>query len=393
MKRFVVLGLLLLTALSIRALHITAGHLDKKPFHDVVTLSFHETISDYKENAAKDFLTLTFTSPLTGESQSQLPSICTINGNELKIALYGKVYWYKIERRVRSLTIFLYRYARQFHEEVSPEPSFTTYVEYDAYKKNLTSPTPKTFIIEKTDTPTKPVVSGKQWVIVIDPGHGGKAFGAIGPSKYKEKDLTLAVSLRVVTYLKQHPRIKILMTRTDDKYVSLYNRADLANKNKADFFVSIHANAPGAKQNKKKVRGIETFFLSDALTDEDRALAILENEDFKYEQEYQNQSILDMLLSNLAQNQYMRESSDLAYIIQKNLVHATKWVDRGVKQGPFYVLRFCYMPSVLLEIGFISHPEEEKLLKSDKYQDIIAREIADSIIEYIDKHDKVLSSQ
>ena len=83
----------------------------------------------------------------------------------------------------------------------------------------------------------------------------------------------------------------------------------------------------------------------------------------------------------------------MAYIIQKNLVHATKWVDRGVKQGPFYVLRFCYMPSVLLEIGFISHPEEEKLLKSDKYQDIIAREIADSIIEYIDKHDKVLSSQ
>lgn len=393
MNKCIFFALMFIVTTCVQGLTLHTVQSESKAFHDVVTVVFQNSITNYTEHATKEALTLTFSEPVEGVFAAQSPYAVTLQANSLVITLSGKVYWYRIERRTHSMSIYLYRYPRQFFEETSPEPSFTTYTEYEVYKKSLTSPTPKTFIIEKTDTPKKPTVTGKQWVIVIDPGHGGKAFGAVGPTKYKEKDLTLSVSLRVVSYLKNHPRVKVLMTRTDDRYVTLYNRADLANKNKADFFVSIHANAPGTYQNKKKVRGIETFFLSDALTDEDRALAILENEDFKYEQEYQNQSILDMLLSNLAQNQYMRESSDLAYIIQKNLVNATKWIDRGVKQGPFYVLRFCYMPSVLLEIGFISHPEEERLLKSEKYQDLISQEIANSIIEYIDKHDKVLSSQ
>ncbi len=393
MRRMIAVTLFMTVASLIHALTIHNVQSETKAFYDIITISFQDRISAYTELASKDSLSLTFTSVIDGFIAPQSPYPVTCNGSSLVISLSGKVYWYRIERRAHSVSVFLYRYPRQYHEETSPEPSFTTYAEYDEYKKSITNPTTKTFIIEKTNESPKPVVTGKQWVIVIDPGHGGKAFGAVGPTKYKEKDLTLAVCLRVIAYLKDYPRVKVMMTRNDDQYVSLYDRAQLANKNKADFFVSVHANAPGPKQNRKKVRGIETFFLSDALTDEDRALAILENEDFKYEQQYQNQSMLDMLLSNLAQNQYMKESSDLAYIIQKNLIGSTRWVDRGVKQAPFYVLRFCYMPSVLLEIGFISHPEEEKLLKSDKYQDIIAREIADSIKDYIDKHDKVLSAQ
>ncbi len=393
LKHLIITQLLVLFCLSHVSALIASISTEKHPFYDVLLLHFNKAVPDYVIDVSKNTLTLTFAEEFSGIQPISEPYAVTVSGKKIDVAINGKVFWYRAEKGLTQLAVFLYRYPRTYYEESSPVPSFTTIADYVTYKKGLIEASKKPIVIYKQPDTSQPINGTKQWLIVIDPGHGGKAYGAIGPSSYKEKDLTLSVCNRLLTYLKDNPRIKVLMTRGDDRYVSLYDRANLANKNKADFFISVHANAPGKKQNPKRIRGIETFYLSEALTDEDRALAILENEDFKYEQDYQNQSTLELLLSDMAQNQYMKESSDLSYMMQQHLISGTRWIDRGVKQAPFYVLRFCYMPSVLVEIGFITNPDEEKLLKSAQYQDIIAKKIADSIKEYIDKHDRVLSNK
>jgi N-acetylmuramoyl-L-alanine amidase len=168
----------------------------------------------------------------------------------------------------------------------------------------------------------------------------------------------------------------VVLTRDGDYFVSLKERAEIAKKFNAKLFVSIHCNY----SETDNAEGPETYFLSTARTNEERAVETLENSVIKYEVE--DNDLLKFIISDILQNAYLKESQKLAFFIHQKISKDRK--DRGVKQAGFYVLRGVYSPSVLVELGFISNPKEAKLLSDEKYQDEIARNIAEGIKAYVD---------
>ena len=223
-------------------------------------------------------------------------------------------------------------------------------------------------------------------VIVIDPGHGGDDEGAIGPSGVKEKDVNLEISKRLKRLL-ENKNFKVILTRDSDRFVSLSDRTKIANEAGADIFVSIHANA---SKNNRKARGFISFFLSDAKTDQARATAALENASIRFESS-ENQkdyvSDLDFILLDMVQSEFLKESADLAAMIEQNIQKHSKISSRGVDQAGFFVLNKAYMPSVLLETAFISNKKDEKLLKNKKTHENIARAITESILQFKEKYE------
>jgi N-acetylmuramoyl-L-alanine amidase len=227
-----------------------------------------------------------------------------------------------------------------------------------------------------------PVTAAKFRTIVIDPGHGGIEVGAKGKFGLLEKDVTLAVSLKLRDIIEKNLASRVFLTRDKDTEVSLENRAALANNQKADIFISIHANG----SLRKNARGSETYFLSLNATDEEsRRLAYLENEagrlDGRIDEE--NQDDIKMILWDLAQSAYLKQSSELAQKIQSELNGLLGTENRGVKQAPFKVLTGAACPAVLVETAFISNPDEEKELGSEEFQNNIAQAIYRSLVEYL----------
>lgn len=227
-------------------------------------------------------------------------------------------------------------------------------------------------------------------VIVLDPGHGGKDPGAVGKKlKAQEKDINLAVALKLKQVLEKELGITVLMTRSDDRFVSLGDRTRFANDRKADMFVSIHTNA----SKDPKPHGAETYYLSTAVTSDARAVEALENQVVElYEggvsakRKYDD---LDFILSDLSQTEHLESSNSLAGSIQQHLVAGSRAYDRGVKQANFYVLRGAFMPSILIELGFISNPEEEALLINPEYQDRLAKTIFEGIKRFKFRYDRI----
>lgn len=223
-------------------------------------------------------------------------------------------------------------------------------------------------------------------VIVVDPGHGGVEMGAKGPTGLLEKEVTLDMAKRLQAGLARRLGTRVILTRDSDKQVGLDDRTALANHERADLFLSVHVNASRASQ----ARGAETYFLSyQATDDEARAAAALENNTLGVETPPGN-TALGMVLWDLAQSQYLSESSKLAETIQENLNALLKIESRGVKQAPFKVLMGATMPAVLVEIGFITNPEEEARLKDGAYRDKIAQAIIDSVAAFKERVDKQL---
>ncbi len=238
----------------------------------------------------------------------------------------------------------------------------------------------KTYSFHKNQINAKFPYDNSIKTIVIDPGHGGKDPGAIGYRKTREKDITLIIAKKVKQIMrKELPDVKILLTRSTDKFVSLQDRTKFANSKHADLFVSIHCNA----SKSRKASGTEVYFLSTAKTTEARAVESLENSVvFKYEggqKALKNYDNLAFILMDMAQNEQLEESSQLAMILQKNISQKCRNHSRGVKQAGFYVLKGAYMPAVLIETGFISNPKEEKKLNNTSYQN----KMADSIVKGI----------
>lgn len=217
--------------------------------------------------------------------------------------------------------------------------------------------------------------------IVIDPGHGGKDPGAIGKFGLVEKHITLDVATRLRSYL-ENRGLELILTRDDDRFVSLWERADLANKKDADFFISIHANASYSKY----VKGFEVFYLSEAVDDNARAVAAIENASLKYESSsFGNRkpsSALEATLWDIEYTENRAESIELAGCITKAAHRELDIKNRGVKAARFYVLKGAKMPSVLIEVGFISNWQEAKKLETSRHLDALARTIASGIIEY-----------
>jgi N-acetylmuramoyl-L-alanine amidase len=226
--------------------------------------------------------------------------------------------------------------------------------------------------------------------VVVDPGHGGKETGAIGPSGAAEKELTLAIAQALATRLEQALRVQAVLTRTDDLDLGLDERSALANQYRADLFVSIHLNSTARRTG---ARGAETYFLSLQASDERAAAAAaVENapgagapaayfegaagapptEEFD----------LRLLLWDLAQSQHLAASQRLATLIQEELNSALDLRDRGVKQAPFRVLMGAAMPAVLVELGFLSNPEEEARLRDPDYRSALVETLVRAIGRY-----------
>lgn len=226
----------------------------------------------------------------------------------------------------------------------------------------------------------------KKWVIVIDAGHGGKDPGALGASS-REKEITLAVALKTGEYIEKNlNNVNVIYTRKTDVFVDLKDRASIANRNKADIFISIHANwAPS-----NKVLGTETFIMGLAKDEANLQVAMKENEVILLESDYSTQyegfdpkSPESYIMFTLMQNIYQQHSTLLAAKIQSQFKEKISRNDRGVKQAGFWVLFMTTMPSVLTELGFITNPSEEKFLNSKEGQDYLASAIFRACREYI----------
>lgn len=230
------------------------------------------------------------------------------------------------------------------------------------------------------------VSEDKKWTIVIDAGHGGNDPGALG-SFSKEKDITLAIALLTGEYIEKNiNNARVLYTRTTDVFPGLKERAEFANKNKADLFISIHANWGSSKT----IKGTETFVMGLAKDKQNLEVAMKENEVILLEEDYSTKyegfdpkSPESYIIFTLMQNVYQEQSTKLASLIQNQFRTRVNRVDRGVKQEVFWVLYMTTMPSVLVETGFITSPEEEKFLNSKEGQEYMASAIFRACRDYI----------
>jgi N-acetylmuramoyl-L-alanine amidase len=218
----------------------------------------------------------------------------------------------------------------------------------------------------------------QRWHVVIDPGHGGKDPGAIGPSGLQEKDVVLDIATRLRVLMQQEGQWQVTMTRDADLFIPLQERTSMANAKGADLFVSIHANAA----ERSDLHGIETYFL-DFTTDE-RSIQTAARENATSLHEV---SDLQVILRDLLTTSKRNESSLLAGSVQRALVEVSdggkNGRDLGVKHAPFVVLIGAEMPSILIEVGFISNPTEERKVANPKQREQMARAMLAGIKEYL----------
>ena len=255
------------------------------------------------------------------------------------------------------------------------------------------SPTPAVSTPPVTPRRTRPAAPPAPKVVVIDAGHGGPDRGMTGPIGspvwFTEKDVTLSVAQKIATVLRARG-VDVLMTRTTDTLIALADRGRIANSNHGDVFISIHCNAPGTNNAAgARERGFETYFLAEAKTEDERRVQDMENESVKFETgaNAPKGDPLNFIITDMAQNEHLRESSDLAQTIQQGLIDVHPGPNRGVQQANFAVLRGSYMPAVLVEIGFGSNLSEATFLSDQANQRALARNIAESVIAYLAHYD------
>ncbi|MGP2657686.1 N-acetylmuramoyl-L-alanine amidase family protein [Malaciobacter sp. WC5094] len=225
----------------------------------------------------------------------------------------------------------------------------------------------------------------KDKVVVIDPGHGKQDVGAVGPNKRYEKVVTLKVSKQLYYMLKKRG-YKVYLTRHNDSFIKVRNRTILANKKNADIFISIHANSV-PKSKAHRISGIETFFLSPARNERAKRVAAKEN---SVDVRKMSNSTKAAFLESLNRPR-ITASHKLAIDVQAGLLQSVKTKykgvnDSGVREGPFWVLVGAQMPSILIELGYMSHPIESKRLYSTQYQKLLAKGIANGIDSYFLKN-------
>jgi len=218
--------------------------------------------------------------------------------------------------------------------------------------------------------------------VVIDPGHGGRNLGARGAGGLLEKDLVLDVSLRLAKRLEARG-VSVVLTRRDDRFVSLEERTSIANDARGDLFISIHANA----SRSQNARGIETFFVSLEASDEAaQRLANLENQAFAGSEGVAKiaEDPLLGILGDLIATEHLVESQEFSGLVQGKLASSRS---RGVKQAPFVVLMGVQMPAALVEIGFLTNPEDERDLRSSLERSRLADGLAGAVGEFAERYD------
>lgn len=238
-------------------------------------------------------------------------------------------------------------------------------------------------VVKKSDT----IKADSTTIIVIDPGHGGKDPGAIGSNGVREKDVVLAIALHVRETLRKKKALTIYMTRESDVFIPLADRTRFANEKRANLFISIHADAVGGSDKRKQVtKGYKIYFLSQAKNEDDKLVAMRENAVIELEERPQQYTQLQNVLIEMAGNEYLRESQDLCILIEQQFGTALNKkmskLHKGIGQANFWVLNGSYMPSVLIETGFLSHKKEEKLLSDATFQKSMAGAVTDAVITF-----------
>lgn len=261
-------------------------------------------------------------------------------------------------------------------------PRIATGVSFDARRAVLTR---QIVAIPAPPPASKPRV----FTVVVDAGHGGPDRGMRGPIgaswEIREKDITLDVALALREVLAERG-VNVVMTRSTDTLVALSDRGRIANAKKGDVFLSIHVNAANPRWKQPgAARGFETYFLSEARTEDAKRVEAMENEVVKYEiaNDVAANDPLSFIVHDMEQNQHLRESSDLAATIQGSLAKMHPGPNRGVKQAGFRVLVTAFMPAVLVEIGFGTNAAEARYLRDGRRQKQIAASIADATLEYL----------
>lgn len=223
--------------------------------------------------------------------------------------------------------------------------------------------------------------------IVIDPGHGGRDPGTIGVNGAREKDVVLAIAKELARIL-ETSGFSVAMTREDDRFVPLGRRSEVANRIENALFISIHANA----NRSRRIRGMETYVLSQSKTEEARLVASFENSSIRFEvPDGQVGEDLDLILVDLAQNAFLQESTEWAVALQSSAGQRLSVEDRGVRQAGFYVLYGVAMPSVLVEVGYLSNPTEAGRLSESSYQREVARSLEEGIRAYLTAYHRKIS--
>ena len=226
--------------------------------------------------------------------------------------------------------------------------------------------------------------------VVLDAGHGGKDPGSQGKYGTKEKDVVLDITKRVGRLLEKNAGIKVVYTRDEDVFVPIIDRTKMANDTNGKLFVSVHANA----NKNRKIQGFETYLLRPGKSEDAIEVASRENAVIKLEEktgQYDNLTGENLIMATMAQSMFMKESEDLAAIIQMELDKRLNTPNRGVKQAGFYVLIGASMPNVLVEVGFISNPAEEKKLKQAVHKQRIAESIYEGIKHFKYSREKLLA--
>lgn len=234
-------------------------------------------------------------------------------------------------------------------------------------------------------------VEAKDFVVVIDAGHGGHDPGAVGKIS-KEKNINLNVALKLGRQIKKNcPDVKVIYTRERDVFIPLGKRADIANNAKANLFISIHTNSVAGNRTAK---GASTWTLGLAKSDANLEVAKRENSVILYESDYKTRyagfnpnSAESYIIFEFMQDKYMSQSVHLASLVQKEFRHTCRRADRGVHQAGFLVLKASAMPSILVELGFISNPEEERYLNSDAGTTTLANGIYRAFLAYKREHE------
>ena len=278
-------------------------------------------------------------------------------------------------------------------EEAAPERSGEESATRDAAEdaaRNADTEPPASAAGVPADESAEPETRGVDptWgVVVIDPGHGGRDPGAIGPGGRREKDVALAVGRALARELAEVEGLEVRMTRDRDRLIPIWERGHLATEWKGDrpgVFISIHTNSV----NRSSVRGFETYFLSEARTEHEARVAENENAPLalRGDDPDPDEPGLDFILRDLRNRDYQNRSAVLAEEIQLGMERIHPGPNRGVKQAPLAVITNALMPAVLVEVGFITNPNEERLLSRGEFQRELAREIAGAVRRFFERY-------
>ncbi|HDL01763.1 MAG TPA: hypothetical protein ENH23_05980 [candidate division Zixibacteria bacterium] len=308
-----------------------------------------------------------------------------LNRSQIQSRMNSK-YMYKLKTHQQNSTgqisIRLKRKINKWHHKLQNNPS-----------RIQISIADTDFEMDPNDSQTTIGPDKKIDIIVIDAGHGGNDYGAVGQKNIREKDVSLAIAKELAKLIRKDKQFKVIMTRDRDKTMTLEERAKIANQSACDLFISIHANA----SPKTHVRGWNVFFLAQAKNDSARSVAQFENSAFLRDQEPESSTettpMIDFndpilgIINEMIMTEFQTESHDFAVMVDREFRKNLQIPARGVDQAGFFVLNKVYAPSVLLETGFISNKREEKLLKSKKYQKEVAKSVYKAIKRFKSKYE------